>query len=128
MAELKSGEGELKAVIHVTRKETGLVETYEVTGKVNPFFPPYGLFWTPALEDEDLPEPVVEVIREIAPKVIDDTKKETIAEFKQALKSERIAYRKAYSDALFRVVEMAQQQKEDDEEEEQIAIAIAFLI
>lgn len=35
MASLQSKEGELKAVIHVTRKETGLVETYEVTGKVN---------------------------------------------------------------------------------------------
>lgn len=35
MAELKSAEGELKAVIHVTRKATGKVETYEVTGRVN---------------------------------------------------------------------------------------------
>ncbi|MDO9131979.1 hypothetical protein [Hydrogenophaga sp.] len=35
MAELKAAEGELKAVIHVTRKETGKVETYEVVGKVN---------------------------------------------------------------------------------------------
>lgn len=35
MAELKAAEGELKAVIKVTRKDTGKVETYEVTGKVN---------------------------------------------------------------------------------------------
>jgi len=35
MIELKPKEGELKAVIHVTRKDSGKVETYEVTGKVN---------------------------------------------------------------------------------------------
>lgn len=35
MAELKAAEGELKAVIQVTRKDTGKVETYEVVGKVN---------------------------------------------------------------------------------------------
>ena len=35
MIELKAREGELKAVIHVTRKETGKVETYEVVGHVN---------------------------------------------------------------------------------------------
>lgn len=34
MAELKAQEGELKAVIQVTRKETGKVETYEIVGKV----------------------------------------------------------------------------------------------
>lgn len=32
--DLKAGEGELKAVIQVTRKETGRVETYEIVGKV----------------------------------------------------------------------------------------------
>lgn len=35
MAELKAAEGELKAVIQITRKETGKVETYEIVGKVN---------------------------------------------------------------------------------------------
>lgn len=35
MADLKAREGELKAVIQVTRKETGKVETYEIVGKVN---------------------------------------------------------------------------------------------
>jgi len=35
MAELKAREGELKAVIHVTRKETGKTETYQVVGRVN---------------------------------------------------------------------------------------------
>jgi hypothetical protein len=35
MIELKPREGELKAVIQVTRKETGKVETYEIVGRVN---------------------------------------------------------------------------------------------
>lgn len=35
MVELKAKEGELKATIQIIRKETGKVETYEVTGKVN---------------------------------------------------------------------------------------------
>ncbi len=33
--ELKGREGELKAVIQVTRKETGKVEEYEIVGRVN---------------------------------------------------------------------------------------------
>ena len=32
--ELKAKEGELKAVIQVTRKETGKIETYEIVGRV----------------------------------------------------------------------------------------------
>ena len=35
MIELTAGEGELKAVIHVTRKETGKTETYDIVGKVS---------------------------------------------------------------------------------------------
>jgi hypothetical protein len=35
MIELKGREGELKAVIHVTRKETGKTETYEIVGRVD---------------------------------------------------------------------------------------------
>lgn len=35
MINLQGKEGELKAVIQVTRKESGKVETYEIVGKVN---------------------------------------------------------------------------------------------
>ena len=36
MSELKGQPGELRATIHITRKATGKVETYELVGQVSP--------------------------------------------------------------------------------------------
>jgi len=36
MSNIKAKEGELRATIHVTRKATGKVDTYELVGKCTP--------------------------------------------------------------------------------------------
>ena len=36
MSEIKGPGGELRATIHITRKETGKVETYELVGRTSP--------------------------------------------------------------------------------------------
>jgi hypothetical protein len=36
MSDLKTQIGELRATIHVTRKDTGNVDTYEIVGKTTP--------------------------------------------------------------------------------------------
>jgi hypothetical protein len=82
--------------------------------------------WEDALRN--VPEPVAEVIKTEAPKVIEKPKAQARNELRKALEEENLPYRAAYTQALERLVQQMRQEQEDDEEEESIAEALALLL
>lgn len=76
----------------------------------------------------NVPEPVAEVIKAEAPRVIEKPKAQARNELRRALEQENLPYRAAYTQALERLVQQLRQEQEDDEEEEAIAEALLYVL
>ncbi|MDR7094148.1 hypothetical protein [Hydrogenophaga laconesensis] len=76
----------------------------------------------------NVPEPVAEVIKAEAPRVIEKPKTQARNELRRSLEQENLPYRAAYTQALERLVQQLRQEREDDEEEEAIAEALLYVL